>query len=229
MTSPPRASRPDLEDQGPSTTAREMMVRELHDGLLQVLTGTSLELRAILRLWDSDPNKARSRLIAVGDAISDEQRELRFLVDEFRDDAAEENVQEVLFRDRIEFMLDTARSIWGISLDADIDPASNCPSCPGVVLRVIQEAIANAVRHGGAEHISLRIRQDRSGIGIQVADDGCGFPFAGCIAHEELMVKRMGPVSLKGRVLERGGRMEIESSERGATIRMWLPVGAGKP
>jgi signal transduction histidine kinase len=42
--------------------------------------------------------------------------------------------------------------------------------------RIAQEAIHNAVRHGGAKRIALHFGTDRRGIVLAVKDDGAGFP-----------------------------------------------------
>ena len=46
-----------------------------------------------------------------------------------------------------------------------------------VVYRVAQEALSNAVRHSGAEHVQVGLRRRATGVELSVADDGRGFTF----------------------------------------------------
>jgi signal transduction histidine kinase len=45
--------------------------------------------------------------------------------------------------------------------------------------RMCQEAVTNAVRHGGAKKILIRLSEDENMITLEIQDDGCGFPSAG--------------------------------------------------
>src|SRR5215472_1847230 len=59
---------------------RVRLARELHDGLLQSLTGIALQLETITRLLDSSPVAARSRLRDVQQLVAAEQQKLRIWV-----------------------------------------------------------------------------------------------------------------------------------------------------
>jgi signal transduction histidine kinase len=56
---------------------RMRLARELHDGVLQSLTGAALQLEALSRLVEEDPQAARQRLRDIEELIAEEQRELR--------------------------------------------------------------------------------------------------------------------------------------------------------
>ena len=56
---------------------RRKLARELHDGVLQSLTGVALQLELVARLVDKDPQAARALLREAQDLVVDEQRELR--------------------------------------------------------------------------------------------------------------------------------------------------------
>jgi signal transduction histidine kinase len=58
---------------------RILVARDLHDGVLQSLTGVRLEIRAVAAALDATPN-LRDRLFAIERALSIEQRELRFFI-----------------------------------------------------------------------------------------------------------------------------------------------------
>src|SRR5690242_7714521 len=56
---------------------RSRLARELHDGILQALTGAALQLEALAQLEGTDPRAASQRLHEIAQLIADEQRTLR--------------------------------------------------------------------------------------------------------------------------------------------------------
>src|SRR6266487_3308089 len=56
---------------------RVRLARELHDGVLQSLAGAALQLEAMSRLIEVDPDEARARIKEIEKLIAEEQRELR--------------------------------------------------------------------------------------------------------------------------------------------------------
>jgi len=198
---------------------------ELHDGILQTLTGASLQIAVARRLIRVDPEAAENVLAALGETVRAEQQEMRLYVDEVKG-------QSPLWPDadhdlgaRITAMLDRVRAIWGVatSLQADVD--SDLSAEMGRrVLRIIQEAAVNSARHGRAKAVRVKVGRDGPDITIDVSDDGRGFSFLGDYDANELREKRLGPVSLKHRVEDAGGWLSIHSTREGASLCIRLPA-----
>jgi len=75
----------------------------------------------------------------------------------------------------------------------DLDVAGDCPGAiEGDVFRIAQEALHNALRHGGADRIEVRLRCDDGWLELTVADDGAGRP-------DELPRRGQGPAGRAGR------------------------------
>ncbi|MHB1862882.1 MAG: sensor histidine kinase [Gemmatimonadaceae bacterium] len=198
---------------------------ELHDGILQTLTGATLQIAAARKLVRTDPGAAERILTDLGRSVSAEQQEMRLFVDEVKGDTPEWADERLDAHARIGALLDRVAAIWGVeaTVDAQLDGCwpRETLRC---VLRIVQEATVNAARHGAAHSVAVTVAPDGSDIDIRVADDGHGFPFHGAFDHETLRDKRLGPVSLKYRVETAGGRMSIESTPRGATVSVRIPV-----
>ncbi len=201
--------------------------RELHDGILQTLTGASLQIAVARRLIRQDPAAAEQVLAALGDSVSSEQQEMRLYVDEVKGQSPLWTDGSLGLRERIAAMLDRVRAIWGLttSLETDLGDGGS-PEVDRQVLRIIQEATVNAARHGLAKAVSVRVALDGQDIAIRIADDGRGFPFLGDYDTDALREKRLGPLSLKHRVEEGGGRISVRSTRGGSTVDVWLPVRA---
>jgi len=80
----------------------------------------------------------------------------------------------------LERMLVERATELGRTCDAVITVRGSVDELPEHVVahayRIGAEALANAVRHGGAEHITVTLARDQDGATIEVVDDGCGLP-----------------------------------------------------
>ncbi len=198
---------------------------ELHDGILQTLTGASLQIAVARRLIHRDPAAAEQVLAGLGDTVAAEQQEMRLYVDEVKGQSPMWGAADLCLRERIATMLDRVCAIWGLAIELDADITSDPPAETGrQVLRIIQEATVNAARHGAAKAISVRVRHEGPDIAVRIVDDGHGFSFLGDLDTEALREQRLGPLSLKHRVADCGGRLAIRSTREGATISIWVPA-----
>ena len=87
-----------------------------------------------------------------------------------------------------------------------------------VLLRGAQEAITNALRHGQARAIQLRLWQARGAVQLSVAHGGAVVP----VLHEG-----NGLTGMRERVQAIGGALELERpASGGLTVRLSVPVDA---
>ena len=83
------------------------------------------------------------------------------------------------------------------------------------MLRIVQEALQNAIRHADAQQITIRLTNDR----IEVKDDGVGFDPSG----PALRSRKLGLTSMEERARRLGGRLEIRSAPgAGTTVSLEL-------
>jgi PAS domain S-box-containing protein len=198
---------------------------ELHDGILQTLTGATLHLATARRLVRMDPAAAEEVLEALGGSIAAEQQEMRLYVDELKGSPPVwvDGTLELL--ERIEALLDRVGMIWGLSTSVEYRVTVGVGGELGrQILRIIQEATVNAARHGAAKTVSVSVDLDGPDISISIADDGGGFSFLGEFDNDALKEKRLGPLSLKHRVEESGGRISIDSTPQGSTVSVRIPL-----
>lgn len=92
------------------------------------------------------------------------------------------------------------------------------------LFRICQESLCNAVRHGHAEHIQVKLTCGRDAIGLRVRDDGQGFD----PQHNSDLDERFEGVGLIGmheRAAALGGKLFIESAPgQGTLIEAVIPV-----
>lgn len=204
--------------------ARIRLARDLHDGLLQSLTGIGLRLAAVRSLMDKDQRAAREALEAVQRLLTAEQRDLRFYIQELKPRPRRDGevslafqVMELVHRIELEWGLRAELRTGGLE-----EPIPE--SLAREVYNVIREALVNAARHGEASSVRLEIRKDEEErLCITVADNGRGFPFQGRLSHAELAERRLGPRNLFERVSSLQGTLELQSDSGGARLEIALP------
>jgi signal transduction histidine kinase len=200
----------ELEHERLLSTERGRMIREMHDGLGSQLT----TMLALIERGRSDPTRLS---IALRGALD----EMRLVMDSL--DSEPRDAAEVLgvLRPRIQPMLQAA----GIQLDwhipasrvADEEPTFG-PEESLHVLRVTQEAIANAVKHARASRIEVKVHiEHRQELWVSVADNGTGFS-SGRRAHGR------GLLHMRQRAAALGGLLEVTSSDKGTRVELRVPI-----
>jgi len=111
------------------------------------------------------------------------------------------------------------RDRLGIAVEADLEPVELDPAAEPAVLRVVQEALANAVKHARPSRVVLRVRDAGGGRAVlSVSDDGAGFDPARAAGRHG-----MGLDLMRERVAELGGQLRLESAPgEGTTVRVTL-------
>ncbi|GII97525.1 sensor histidine kinase [Sinosporangium siamense] len=93
------------------------------------------------------------------------------------------------------------------------------PAVDLTVYRVVQEALTNTMRHGGASRATVRVRYDEHGVHVRVDDDGTGRAAApdGAAGH--------GLAGMAERVAAVGGRLSVgDGPEGGFRVAVTLPT-----
>jgi signal transduction histidine kinase len=205
---------------------RVRMARDLHDGVLQSMTGFGLRLAAVRRRLADDPGAARLALDELQSLIALEQRDLRFFIQELHAPNPGELGGGGL-RERLEDLADRIESEWGLQVELEIEAAAELSGRLGrEVYHLVREGVVNAARHAGADRVRVVLTADGGGsrLGIKVSDDGRGFPFEGRFSGEELSAARQGPRSLRERIAALGGSLVLESDRKGSCLEIVLPA-----
>jgi signal transduction histidine kinase len=109
----------------------------------------------------------------------------------------------------------------GVTVDAELEPVQLAPAVEHAVLRVVQEALANAFKHGRPDRIRLRLGHQDGQVAVTVDDDGDGFDPARASERHGLGVGLM-----RERVAELGATFKLDSTPgRGTSVRVLLPAG----
>lgn len=206
---------------------RIRVARDLHDGVLQSLTGIRLRLQALADEPDAQA-PARDRLLALERAIAIEQREIRLFIEDLKPAdrlvSAQRGVAQALEELRGRLAVE-----WNTPVSVRVSPEDlPLPAAAEQTFRLlVREAVVNAMKHAHPSRVSVDVQAHGvDGLRVVVSDDGHGFPFHGRLEHDEVVKAGVGPVSLRERLTAFGGTLAIESMPTGSRVEITLPLGA---
>jgi signal transduction histidine kinase len=188
---------------------RDRIARDLHDQVIQRLFATGLQLQSVLRRSD-DPD-VQDRVRRAVEELDETVREIRTAIFDLHDTGTGE-----------------ATSLRRLLLDTAAEAARGCGLVPSVrlagaidtlvprqigvhALAVVREAVSNAVRHAGAERVTVTVEVGDDLL-IDVVDDGVGI---------DPTVARSGLRNLDERAQECGGELVVRCEPRGGTRLSW--------
>ena len=198
---------------------RNRLALELHDVVSQKLFSLNLAAEAAATLLDRGPEEARPQLDRVRDLAREALAELRSLIMGLRPAQLERDGLEGVLRTET-MMLQRVHGVT-VRLECEGDPSAIDRGRDAEVLRIVEEAMHNAVRHAGAETVTVRLRGGQSAFTVEVADDGIGFD----PSDPELRSHHLGLTSMEERAGELGGRLQVSSRAGGGTVvRLEVPA-----
>ena len=200
---------------------RNRLALDLHDVVSQKLFGLVLAAESALTLLDRDVAGARAQIERAQALGRQAQDELRSLIAELRPPDLDRDGLAGALRKHVELV--AALHTPGVVLDIDDAATAGGDGRRDLeLLRIAQEALANALRHAGARRIEVRLGRQEGALVLEVADDGSGFD----PADPELRSRHLGLTSMEERAGRTGGRLEIRSAAgAGTTVRLVLDLG----
>jgi len=185
---------------------RNRLAREIHDTLGHTLTGIIMGTDAGLALFDVAPEESKKRMQVVAQSARDGLTDVRRSIKALRPDALERSTLTQALEGLVEnFRLTTSAQIAyfqeaeELKLDSDEEDA---------LYRVVQEGMTNAVRHGRADRIEIRITRSGDVVTVSVRDNGsgCGKPEEGFgLRHMRERLEMLGGTLVYGN-LEKDAR-----------------------
>lgn len=197
------------------------LARDLHDGLGQYLTTLNIGLRTIEELHSLESARLRAgELRRIGAEAHDEIRRLaRGLRPAVLDDlglaaALERLLRELQDAHGLETRLET-QGAQGVRFPRPVETA---------LFRIVQEAASNAVRHGRAKHLEVRLCSTDRFVELTVEDDGVGFDPERVLAKDSGDVP-FGLLGMQRRAEDLKGAASVASSPGGGTtVTVRLPL-----
>jgi signal transduction histidine kinase len=204
---------------------RARLARELHDGAIQTLASTQMQLDVLARRAATVAPELAGDLLDIQALVRDEGLNLRDLIQSMRIGVLETDSRPLF--DEIHQMVDRFDRQTGIS--ARFVSAGESAAVPArtrhEVLRIVHESLVNIRKHSGARHVMVDASIAGRRLKLTIGDDGRGFAFQGRLTQQELDARREGPAVIRERVQVLGGTLTIASDRgHGSRLELVLPV-----
>jgi signal transduction histidine kinase len=199
---------------------RTRIAREFHDTIEQEMIGISMQLDSVRAKLKNAPELALEGLHLAGRMIRRTIGEARRSVMDLRSRALDHG-------DLGSALEEIARPIIsGTAMVLQVRRTGQVRPLPARVeanlLRIGQEAITNAIKHGGAAHITLSLDYQADHVALSVRDDGCGFLERDC---EGAAGGRFGLLGMRERAARISAQIEVRSAPHtGTEIRVAAPL-----
>jgi signal transduction histidine kinase len=209
-------------------TERQRLAQDLHDGV-------GSQLASIISALDMGTPQQRATAASLQQCLV----ELKLLVDGADADASALSLLASL-RYRMQPLLEAAgiRLRWQVADPAVLEAVQG--DAARQLLRIAQEALANALRHSGARQITLTCChvKSRNSVLLEIEDDGVGLPPHGRAIGADSAPAGRAPLGKGVRGMHRrarglGARLVIDAAPgRGTRVRLLAPMArlrAGPP
>jgi PAS domain S-box-containing protein len=193
-----------------SDQERRRIGQDLHDGLGQMLTGIGLLSQNLTRRLDDEDHPLAGDMNEITELVKE--------ADQYARDLARGltpvDVDASGLSDALQRLSNNAVRLFDVEATFEEVGTALVHNATAAMhlYRIAQESVSNAVRHGGADRIRLRLASGPNQIRLRVQDDGSGFDAS---AHDG---PGMGVNIMNYRARIIGGTLDIQSSPGEGTI-----------
>jgi signal transduction histidine kinase len=198
----------EVEKQQALSDERLRITQDMHDGLGSALVGA-------LRVVQS----GQVSHTEVGEILKNCIADLKLMIDSMEPVEADL----LLLLATLRFRADATLSMAGVELRWEVQ---DVPMLDWLdqrnslhILRIIQEAFTNVLKHTRATEICVRTLTHQDGVSVVVQDNGQGFD-----VQAQTNASSHGMVNQRRRAAAIGGQATWESSGQGTSFKLWLPL-----
>ncbi|MFE8070316.1 PAS domain S-box protein [Marinobacteraceae bacterium S3BR75-40.1] len=196
---------------------RNMLSRELHDDIGQLLSAIKVNAGAIERCLSSNPS-VEKKLLQINDIVAEAIGKVRDMSRMLRPPQLDQlglkaavvwQVERILDGSEIEYRIEAPHGFQDLHDDIAV-----------AAFRIIQESVTNVVRHASAQVLTIDLAPTPEGhaLRITILDDGCGFDL-------QAVDESLGLVNMRERAELAGGHLAIRSTPgMGTEVQVVLPI-----
>lgn len=202
---------------------RDRIAKEMHDNLIQSLFSILLLIEVTIKEIENKPESANEKLVVIKERLQNIIKESREMILKLYP----QTLTDEGFKSTLERILSNF-SVAQVNLDLEPLPKDIPLSVENALLRIIQEAVSNAVRHGKAENVNISLKKNENELILKIKDDGKGFDPK--LINKYLNSKEhFGLSSIVERANSLGGQAKFDSRpNQGVTITVRIPISHGK-
>jgi signal transduction histidine kinase len=190
---------------------RQRIALELHDSTSQHLVAVQLGLATLSQGRATDQTLADMR-----EELKEAHREIRLLSYLLHPPRLAADGLEATLRQFVDGFQRRSGATVSLKLEGGVDEMPF--PVQRAVFRVVQEALANAHKHGNAKQISVQLSRRAGGLRVEVVDDGH--------SPQLEIVPGIGLPGMEARIERFGGVLTVTPSESGMKVSAFIPVCA---
>jgi signal transduction histidine kinase len=200
---------------------RARLSREIHDTLLQSLVGVALQFDAMANeVGEADSDRPKERFVKMRRQVEEYIREARQSIWDLRSPKLQGQDLTAALREAGERAADG--NGVGFTLSVKGESRRFPARTEEQVLRIGQEAVVNAVRHGAPQHVAVELDYEDARLTLRVSDDGRGFDAVAQAANGN---GHYGLTSMRERAEVVGGTLTVQSRVgQGTRIEATVPA-----
>ena len=199
---------------------RSRVARELHDTLLQGMSGVALRLRGVRRRLGPEAPAVAREIADIDQLVTTALEETRMFLGELRGPSGPGDLAVAL--ERLAGRLTEGREV-AVAVTVEGIPVALPDGVKGDLFRSAQEAIVNALKHASPTRIEVKLVHRAQEVSLMVTDDGCGFDQASAAGAADSHFGLLG-------MRERGARLgEFRLSSapgQGTTVEVTARLGS---
>jgi signal transduction histidine kinase len=192
---------------------RRRLRRDLHDGLGPTLAALTAQAEAARDLIPTRPEQSITLLKDMVAQAQTATADIRRLVYNLRPPA----LDDLGLIGALQAQTQKVNQTNGLTVSLDAGTLSPLPAAVEVAAyRIVQEALANVVRHANAKQCRVALHIEREHLRLEIKDDGRGLPVK--------VEAGVGLTSMRERAEELGGDLALTANRPGTTVTARLPL-----
>lgn len=201
---------------------RQRLSRELHDGMAQYLGNVAVRASATEELLaQGKPDKAQQQLARLREASEKAYLDLRQFMLGLRTDISESSSLVDALHKYVKMVSEQEKVRIRLELPDNVKIDRLEPAVEVQAIRIIQEALSNALKHARPKHITVKFHVESDGLAVTVQDDGRGFEISKVSARRG----HFGLQTMRERAESVGGKLTIDTSiGKGTSVTVCLPI-----
>lgn len=198
------------------TRERNRIAREIHDTLGHTMTGLSAGIDACIAMIDFSVDATKEQLNKISKVARQGIKDIRRSVNKLRPDALEHSG----LGEALEKMMEETMQVSDVKInyDCQVEIMKFNQDEEDMIYRVVQESITNAIRHGKAKIINVRLWKENKWLNLVIKDNGIG-----C----ENIQAGFGLIHIKERIKMLNGTVEYDGSD-GFKVTARIPIRWGE-
>ena len=200
---------------------RLRLSRQMHDGPAQSLTNLILQAEICERLFETDPERARTELASLRNSVAGTFQKVKQFILNLRPMMLDDLGVVPTMRRYVDSFADNsgvATHLMVTGKERRLEPHKEV-----TIFRLVQELLNNAVEHAHATTVQINLDIGDDAARVSVEDNGSGLELNESLTSPE--ADQLGLATMRERVEMLGGRISFDSGlGRGTKVSFDLPV-----